>query len=100
VETATAPARAENLRPRLRRLSIAGSKVLWLAVALAVAGTAIRFATLGLQAYHHDEVITAARVLPGSFGHMLHEVHRSESTPWLYYILGWAWSKFFGLGEV
>ena len=65
-----------------------------------MAGTAIRFATLGLQSYHHDEVITAARVLPGSFGHMLHEVHRSESTPPLYYILAWEWSKFFGLGEV
>ena len=74
--------------------------MLWLAVGLTVAGTAIRFATLGLQSYHHDEVITAARVLPGSFGHMLHEVHRSESTPWLYYVLAWLWGKAFGLGEV
>lgn len=100
METATATAHAENLRPRLRRLSIAGSRVLWLAVGLTVAGTAIRFSTLGLQSYHHDEVITAARVLPGSFGHMLHEVHHSESTPWLYYVFAWAWSKSFGLGEV
>jgi mannosyltransferase len=100
VETATAPGPAASLRPRLARLSFAGSRILWLAVGLTVAGAAIRFATLGLQSYHHDEVITAARVLPGSFGHMLHEVHRSESTPWLYYVLAWVWSKFFGLGEV
>jgi mannosyltransferase len=100
VETATATARAENLRARSQRLSIAGSKVFWIALGLTAAGAAIRFSTLGLQSYHHDEVITAARVLPGSFGHMLHEVHRSESTPWLYYILAWPWSKLFGLSEV
>jgi mannosyltransferase len=100
VETATATGHAESLRPRLRRLSFAGSRVLWLGLGLTAAGVALRFATLGLQSYHHDEVITAARVLPGSFGRMLHEVHRSESTPWLYYVLAWVWSKFFGLGEV
>jgi mannosyltransferase len=100
VETATATAHAERLRPRFRPASIAGSRVLWLAIGLTIAGTAIRFSTLGLQSYHHDEVITAARVLPGSFGHMLHEVHRSESTPWLYYVLAWVWSKSFGLGAV
>jgi hypothetical protein len=72
---------------------------LWVA-GLTMAGVAIRFATLGLQSYHHDEVITAARVLPGSFGQMLHEVRVSESTPPLYYLIAWGWSKVFGLGEV
>lgn len=74
------------------------SALLWLA-GLTAAGLAVRFATLGLQSYHHDEVITAARVLPGSFGHMLHEVRVSESTPPLYYAVAWAWGKLFGLGE-
>jgi len=74
--------------------------VFWIGAGLVAAGVAIRFATLGLQSYHHDEVITAGRVLPGSFGHMLHEVRRSESTPPLYYIIAWEWSKHFGLDEV
>ena len=100
METATVTARRGTLRSMTERLSIAGSAVFWIGVAIAGTGVALRFSTLGLQSYHHDEVITAARVLPGSFGHMLHEVHRSESTPWLYYVIGWAWSKAFGLGEV
>ena len=63
-------------------------------------GAAVRFASLGLQSYHHDEVITAVRVIPGSFGHMLHEVKVSESNPPLYYVLAWGWAKAFGTGEV
>src|SRR6478672_2295135 len=66
---------------------------------LTALGIAIRFSTVGLQSYHHDEVVTAARVLPGSFGHLLHEIRASESTPPLYYVLAWAWSKLFGTGE-
>ena len=63
-------------------------------------GLGLRFATLGLQSYHHDEVVTAMRVIPGSFGEMLHKVRVSESTPPLYYVFAWAWSKLFGVGEV
>ena len=55
-------------------------------------GVAVRFASLGLQSYQHDEVITAMRVLHGSFGHMLHEVKASESNPPLYYVLAWGWT--------
>ncbi len=60
----------------------------------------MRFASLGLQSYHHDEMVTAARVIPGSFAHMLHEVKSSESNPPLYYVLAWGWAKLFGTGEV
>jgi len=63
-------------------------------------GAALRFASLGVQSYHHDEVITVARVIPGSFGHMLHIVKTSESNPPLYYALAWGWAKAFGTGEV
>ncbi len=80
------------------RLPAVRSAALWLA-SLTAAGVALRFATLGLQSYHHDEVITAARVLPGSFGHVLREVRVSESTPPLYYAIAWGWGKLFGLGE-
>jgi mannosyltransferase len=63
------------------------------------AGAVLRFATLGIQSYHHDEVITAMRVLPGGLGHLLHEIRVSESNPPLYYLLAWAWSHAFGFGE-
>ncbi|MGE5335895.1 MAG: glycosyltransferase family 39 protein [Nitrososphaerota archaeon] len=71
-----------------------------LALAGVIAGAALlRFGSLGLQSYHHDEVITAMRVIPGSFAHMLHEVRVSESNPPLYYVLAWGWAKVFGSGE-
>ncbi len=66
---------------------------------LTAAGAAIRFAPLGVQSFHHDEVITVMRVIPGSFGHMLHEVKASESNPPLYYVLAWGWAKAFGRDE-
>jgi mannosyltransferase len=74
--------------------------VLWALAGLTALGAAVRFASLGVQSYHHDEVITALRVLPGSFGEMLHKVKVSESNPPLYYVLGWAWAKELGTGEV
>jgi mannosyltransferase len=71
-----------------------------LALAGLVAGAAaLRFAGLGIQSYHHDEVITAMRVIPGSLGRVLHEVKVSESNPPLYYVLAWGWAKLFGRGE-
>jgi hypothetical protein len=66
---------------------------------LTAAGAAIRFAPLGVQSFHHDEVITVMRVIPGSFGHMLHEVESSESNPPLYYVLAWGWARAFGRDE-
>jgi mannosyltransferase len=74
--------------------------VLWVLAGLTALGVAVRFASLGLQSYHHDEVITAMRVIPGSFEDMLHRVKTSESNPPLYYILAWGWAKAFGTGEV
>lgn len=75
----------------------------WVLVAalagLTAAGAAIRFVPLGVQSFHHDEVITVMRVIPGSFGHMLHEVKVSESNPPLYYVLAWGWAKEFGRTE-
>jgi mannosyltransferase len=74
--------------------------VLWILAGLTALGIAVRFASLGVQSYHHDEVITALRVLPGSFGEMLHAVKASESNPPLYDVLGWGWAKAFGTGEI
>jgi 4-amino-4-deoxy-L-arabinose transferase-like glycosyltransferase len=75
-------------------------RVLWALAGLTALGIAVRFASLGVQAYHHDEVITAARVIPGSFTEMLGQVKGSESNPPLYYVLAWGWAKAFGTGEV
>jgi mannosyltransferase len=76
------------------------SQTLWALAGLIALGAAVRFATLGVQSYHHDEVITAIRVIPGSFTDMLRAVEHSESNPPLYYVLAWGWAKAFGTGEV
>ena len=73
--------------------------VLWALAGLTALGLAVRFASLGVQSYHHDEVITAARVIPGDFAEMLRQVKGSESNPPLYYVLAWGWAKVFGTGE-
>jgi hypothetical protein len=80
-------------------LASARSLALWGLAGLTLLGIAVRFASLGLQSYHHDEVITAMRVLPHSFGEMLHRVKTGESNPPLYYVLAWGWAKAFGTGE-
>ncbi len=76
------------------------SAVLWGLAGLTALGIAVRFASLDLQSYHHDEAITAMRVIPGGFGDMLHQVRASESNPPLYYTLAWGWAKAFGSDEL
>jgi mannosyltransferase len=100
VETSAATVPAAAIGTDTKRTAPAHSTVLWAVAGLTALGVAIRFSTLGLQSYHHDEVITAARVLPGSFVHMLREVKHSESNPPLYYVIAWGWAKMFGFGEV
>jgi mannosyltransferase len=69
-------------------------------VGLTALAAAIRFPTLGLQSYRHDEAVTAGRVLHASLGATMHEVWSGESTPPLYYLLAWLWSHLFGVREV
>ncbi|MGI8749125.1 MAG: glycosyltransferase family 39 protein [Thermoleophilaceae bacterium] len=59
----------------------------------------LRFATLDAQSFWLDEAVTVD-VLDRGFGAMLDVIPRSESTPPLYYVLAWLWTKAFGLGEV
>ena len=87
---------AENSTSRVAT----GPLLLWILAGLVALGAAIRFSTIGVQSYHHDEIITVTRVLPGSFSHMLHRVRESESNPPLYYVVAWVWSKAFGTGEI
>jgi mannosyltransferase len=81
-------------------LSPSRAGALWALAFLTALGAAMRFASIDVQSFHHDEVITAARVIPGSFGDMLHAVKASESNPPLYYVLAWGWAKAFGADEV
>jgi uncharacterized membrane protein len=76
------------------------SRTFWIVAGLTVAAAALRFATLGLQSYHHDEIVTASRVLRGSFWHAMDAVGFSESAPPLYYAAAWLWTQATGTGEV
>ncbi|HEY5943833.1 MAG TPA: glycosyltransferase family 39 protein, partial [Solirubrobacterales bacterium] len=75
------------------------SRVFWLLVGVTALGAVLRFATLGAQAYHHDEIVTASRVLRVGFGHAMDAVGFSESAPPLYYALAWLWTQVAGTGE-
>jgi mannosyltransferase len=75
------------------------SRGFWIVAGLTLGAAALRFATLGAQAYHHDEVVTASRVLRGDFVHAMEAVGFSESAPPLYYALAWLWTQAVGTGE-
>ncbi|HEX6456330.1 MAG TPA: glycosyltransferase family 39 protein [Solirubrobacterales bacterium] len=85
-----------------RRLRPAGSPPVELLIlgGIVVLGAALRFATIDLQSYRYDEVVTVGRVLHPSFLDTFSAVPRSESTPPLYYLVAWLWSRPFGTGEV
>ena len=72
----------------------------WGVVGLTALAAAIRFSTLGLQSYRHDEAVTAGRVLHAGLAATMHQVWAGESTPPLYYLLAWLWSHLFGVHEV
>ncbi len=79
---------------------VAASPPLLLLSGLIVLGAALRFATLDLQSYRYDEAVTVARVLNPSLFATFSAVPHSESTPPLYYLVAWLWSRPFGTGEV
>jgi mannosyltransferase len=69
-------------------------------VGITVVAALLRFATLDVQSFSADESVTAGTVLDPNFIQMLKEVAGGESTPPLYYVIAWFWSKLFGTGEV
>jgi mannosyltransferase len=75
------------------------SRTFWVVAGLTVVAAALRFATLGVQSYHHDEIVTASRILREDFWHAMDAVGFSESAPPLYYALAWAWTQVTGTGE-
>jgi mannosyltransferase len=82
-----------------REAARARSRAFWIVAGLTVLAAGLRFATLGVQAYHHDEIVTASRVLRGDFWHAMDAVGFSESAPPLYYALAWLWTQLTGTGE-
>lgn len=71
----------------------------WLALgAIVVLAAALRFATLRTQSVWFDEAATWDLVRR-PFGEMLRQIPRGESTPPLFYVLEWAWTRVFGDGE-
>jgi mannosyltransferase len=71
---------------------------LQLLAGITIAGALLRFVTLDVQSYWFDEVATV-NILRHGFGDMISAVSSGESTPPLYYVVAWLWSKVFGTGE-
>lgn len=66
---------------------------------IVILGAALRFVRIGHQSFEYDEIVTLQH-LHRSFGGMLSSFPNfSESTPPLYYILVWPWSRLFGTSE-
>jgi mannosyltransferase len=77
----------------------ARSRAFWIVAGLTAGAALLRFATLGVQSYHHDEIVTAGRILGSDFGQAMNAVGYSESAPPLYYALAWFWTQLTGTGE-
>jgi hypothetical protein len=67
--------------------------------ALTVLGAALRFPTLDRQSFWLDELVTVS-LLDQGLGDVLHEIPRTEATPFVYYVAAWAWGSVLGLGEI
>ena len=76
------------------------SRTFWIVAGLTLLAGVLRFATLGVQSYHHDEIVTASRILRDGFWHAMDAVGFSESAPPLYYAVAWFWTQLTGTGEV
>ena len=91
-------------RKRRRSMSairrIAATPHLATLAGLVLLGAALRFATLDLQSYRYDEAVTVGRILQPNLFDTMSAVGHSESTPPLYYLVAWLWSRPFGTGEV
>jgi mannosyltransferase len=69
------------------------------ALILTALAALVRFPTLGVQSFDHDEAITVGLILHPSLVDTLHAVG-GETSPPLFYVLEWFSAKLFGSGEV
>jgi mannosyltransferase len=65
---------------------------------LVLLAAAVRFATLGVQSLDADEGFTA-EIARKSLGAAVSQIPHTESTPPLYYLATWLWTKVFGTSE-
>ena len=82
-------------RPSLSRRASGALSPAMVAVAVTLLAAVARLPTLGQQSYWLDEGYTV-RLLRMSFSGMLHAIPRTESTPPLYYVTAWVWTRVFG----
>lgn len=68
-------------------------------VAFTVVAAVLRFINIGAQSYWYDEVATV-ELVHHSLGVMLRAIRHTESTPPLYYVIAWFWSRIFGTSEI
>jgi 4-amino-4-deoxy-L-arabinose transferase-like glycosyltransferase len=72
---------------------------LWIVAGITALAAMLRFWTITAQSFWVDEATTVHEV-GLSLGAMLHAIHVAETTPPLYFLLGWGWTKVFGAGEL
>ena len=84
---------AASPSPRPRSLAAA-------LLALCALAALLRFPTLDLQSFWFDEAVTVVDDLRPSLAATLGRLPSQELAPPLYFVLAWAWSRPFGIGEV
>jgi mannosyltransferase len=84
----------------LRRLAAERSRTFWIVAGLTGLAAVLRFSTISLQSFHHDEIVTAGRVVRASLWHLVDKVVSGESVPPLYYIFAWLWTHVTGTGAI
>jgi hypothetical protein len=82
---------------RVRKPALTSRPAISALAALTILAAAIRLYRIGHQGLWFDEAYTVMLVkLP--FAKMLSTVPKTESTPYLYYVIAWVWTHIFGRG--
>lgn len=89
---------ATTIAPRRTRL-LAAQPAVWALAGATLVGALLRFVTLGDQSFWAEEAVTRSLVARPLWS-MLTTIPHSESTPPLYYVLAWLWTRVFGSDEI
>jgi 4-amino-4-deoxy-L-arabinose transferase-like glycosyltransferase len=85
-------------RARVLPRELGATALLPLGAVVAV-GALLRFWALGHQSFWYDEIVTTLAI-KGSFWHVVKGVRTWESSPPLYHLIAWLWTRPFGVTEV